>query len=194
MMPPADDSFAVPPINVHLMLREDGDFTLNRFFILLLAHPTFFPRRIGTPPFDQILEGAAHTGTTLRAYQYTRDRQLTPVPEALYKDRANLVPLTISFSDDMGNPCGALRYFPWIDGAVLAWSGNIPLPPLLIPLGDIGLKMMTHHGGVEYSNPIALTQSDFLQWPERLNKSLNNLRAQLSGFVLKQVFNQRGKV
>jgi len=190
MMPPVDDDFAIPPINIHLMLREDGDFTLNRFFILLLAHLTFFPRRIGTPPFDQILEGAANTGITLRAYQYTRGRQLTPVPEALYKDHANLIPLTISIIDDTGTLRCSLRYFPWIDGAVLAWSGNIPLPPLLIPLGDIGLKMMTHHGGVEYSNPITLTQSDFRQWPERLNKSLKNLRAQLSGFVLKPVFNE----
>jgi hypothetical protein len=152
MMPPTDEDFAIPPMNIYLMLREDGDFTLNRFFILLLAHLTFFPRRIGTPPFDQILEGATHTGTTLRAYQYTQDRQLTPVPDALYKDRANLIPLTISITDDTGKPRGALRYFPWIDGAVLAWTGNIPLPPLLLPLGDIGLKMMTRHEGVEYSN------------------------------------------
>jgi hypothetical protein len=190
MMPPADDNFAVPPMNIYLMLREDGDFTLNRFFILLLAHLTFFPRRIGTPPFDQILEGATQTGTTLRAYQYTQDRQLTPVPDELYRDRNNLVPLTISITDDTGKSRGALRYFPWIDGAVVAWSGNIPLPPLLIPLGDIGVKMMTLHEGVEYSNPISLTPADFRRWPERLNKSLTNLRAQLSGFVLKQLFNE----
>jgi hypothetical protein len=50
MMLPADENFAVPPMNIYLILREDGDFTLNRFFILLLAHLTFFPRRIGTPP------------------------------------------------------------------------------------------------------------------------------------------------
>jgi hypothetical protein len=77
MMPPADDNFAVPPMNIYLILWEDGDFTLNRFFILLLAHLTFFPKRIGTPPFDQILEGATKTGTTLRTYQYTRDRKLS---------------------------------------------------------------------------------------------------------------------
>ncbi len=190
MMPPAHDEFAVPPMSIHLMLREDGDFTLNRFFILLLAHLTFFPRRIGTPPFDQILEGATNTGTTLRAYQYTRDRRLTAVPDSLYKDRANLIPLTITITDDKGAPRGSLRYFPWIDGAVLAWSGEIPLATLLLPLGNIGLKMMTRHEGAEYSNPIALTQEEFRQWPEKLNKSLTNLRAQLSGFVLKQVLNE----
>jgi len=190
MMPPAHDEFAVPPMSIHLMLREDGDFTLNRFFILLLAHLTFFPRRIGTPPFDQILEGATNTGTTLRAYQYTRDRKLTAVPDALYKDRANLIPLTITITDDKGAPRGVIRYFPWIDGAVLAWIGEIPLLPLLLPLGNIGLKMMTRHEGAEYSNPITLTQEEFRQWPERLNKSLVNMRAQLSGFVLKQVFNE----
>jgi hypothetical protein len=190
MMPPADDNFAVPPMNIYLILREDGDFTLNRFFILLLSHLTFFPRRIGTPPFDQILEGATKTGTTLRAYQYTRDRKLTAVPDTLYKDRANLVPLTIAITDDNGAPRGVLRYFPWIDGAVLAWSGHIPLLPLLTPLGDTGLKMMTRHEGVEYSNPITLTEDEFRQWPEKLNKSLRNLHAELSGFVLKQVFSE----
>lgn len=99
MMPPADDNFAVPPMNIYLILREGGDFTLNRFFILLLSHLTFFPRRIGTPPFDQILERATKTGTTLRAYQYTRDRKLTAVPDALYKHRAKSRP---SYHSDHG--------------------------------------------------------------------------------------------
>jgi hypothetical protein len=73
---------------------------------------------------------------------------------------------------------------------VLAWSGDIPLPPLLTPLGDTGLKMMTRHEGVEYSNPMTLTEDEFRQWPEKLNESLTNLHAELSGFVLKQVFSE----
>jgi hypothetical protein len=112
------------------------------------------------------------------------------VPDSVYKDQPNLIPLTIAITDDSGAPRGVLRYFPWIDGAVLAWRGNIPLPPLLLPLGDIGLKMTTRHEGVDYFNPITLTQAEFRQWPEKLNKSLTNLRAQLSGFVLKQVLNE----
>ena len=190
MMPPAHHEFAVPPVNIHLMLREDGDFTLNRFFILLLAHLTFFPRRIGTPPFEQILEGATRIGTPLRAYQYTRDRQLKPVPESLYKDPANLIPLTISITNDEGKPRGLLRYFPWVDGAVLGWTGEIPPQPILLPLGDIGVKTMTGHGGMEYSNPIALTQATFRQWPEILNKSFTNLRAQLNTPILRSVVNE----
>jgi hypothetical protein len=190
MMPPTHEEFAVPPRSIHLMLGEDGDFTLNRFFILLLAHLTFFPRRIGTPRFDQILEGATRAGTTLRAYQYTRDRKLTAVPDTLYKDPANLIPLTITITDDKDTPRSVLRYFPWIDGAVLAWQGDIPLAHILIPLGDIGVKMVSRHEGMEYSNPIALTQAEFRQRPERFSKSLTNLRAQLSGFILKQVLSE----
>jgi len=190
MMPPTSDTFAVPPMTIYLMLNEDGEFTLNQFFILLLSHLTFYPRRIGTPPFEQILQGANNTCTNLKAYQYNRDRELLPVPEAQFKERANIIPLTISITDDKGTPRGLLRYFPWIDGGVLAWSGALPLPPLLMPLGDIGLKMMVNQGEVHYSNPLTLTEAEFRQWPERLNKSLKGLRAQLAGFVLKHVFNE----
>jgi hypothetical protein len=190
MMPPTDDNFVVPPMIVHLLLHEDGDFALNRFFILLLSHLTFFPRRIGTPTLDQILEGAAKTGVTLHAYQYTQDRKLTRVPDELYSHRANLAPVTISITSDNGALHGIIRYFPWIDGGVLAWSGDIPFPPLAALLGEIGLKMMSRHNGVEYSNPIKLTEAEFREWPERLNRSMKGLHAQMSGFVLGRGFNE----
>jgi len=51
LAPAADDEFVIPPCFVHLVTREDGAFSLNRLFTLLLSHLALYPRRPSIPPF-----------------------------------------------------------------------------------------------------------------------------------------------
>jgi uncharacterized protein DUF6602 len=87
LQPPGDDEFIIPPAYVHLFILSDKEFALNRFFLMLLSHLTFYPYRASTPPFDVMMGGSSSTGKNVTAYQYNRTRLLRPVPEDEYMDK-----------------------------------------------------------------------------------------------------------
>jgi hypothetical protein len=80
--------------------KEDGIYTLDRFFPLLLSHLTFFLRRRSTPSFENILSENAKECTVVCAYP---KQELVPVPSSNVRD----VPVILLTAHD-GTELGTL--------------------------------------------------------------------------------------
>src|SRR5579872_3927683 len=76
---PREDIFPIAPFYINLVLRKDGEFSLNRFFIMLLSHLQFFPHRPSVPPFEIALAGTTKDAVGISAYQYDRQKKLLPL-------------------------------------------------------------------------------------------------------------------
>ena len=131
LQPPADEEFVIPPAYVHLFIFPEKEFTLNRFFLMLLSHLTFYPYRVSTPPFDVMMRGWPGIGQTVTAYQFNMARRLRPVPEDEYMGKNPRPPLSINIFSQDGRQLGVLQFLRWQNGSVVRIIGHPSLKELL---------------------------------------------------------------
>lgn len=170
-MPPCTPDFAPPPLFIHLSVRQEPSFALNRFFTLLLAHLTFFPHRVSTPPFEAMFSGSSNKAFLLTAYQFDTQLKLRPVPGEMYVGHERPY-LRLKISSRDGQLLGFLQFVPWQDGAVLSWRGKIGMTAFMHVLCS-DVRMTIPHNGQEHSNVIKLSEEQFRTFPDRLKASSN---------------------
>jgi hypothetical protein len=162
----ADDNFVVPPAYQVLAVIEDGALTLNRFFVMLLSHLTFFSYRPSALPFAQALAGAPKTLTTIQSYQFDTGRELHPVGP--HDDTEPTIDYRITAD---GKVVGQLAFIPWQDGAILAVGSTFPFAPILgALLGTTEPTLLIPSAGLQYSSVLKLSESEFRSWPDKLAK------------------------
>lgn len=176
LMPTDSEDFLIPPVYIYKVLREDGIFSLNRFFTNLLSHLTFYPRRLGTPPFEVILEGTAKAAVTLQAFQYNLSRQLLPVEIA---EKELKLPSAIRIDDTNGKQLGYMQFYPWADGGVVKYRGDIPFEALLVLAEGMKATHVFNYGGFQFSGVLPITETDFRNWPTQMNPKMDGMRASL---------------
>jgi hypothetical protein len=172
LQPPGDDEFLIPPAYVHLFILHEKEFTLNRFFLMLLSHLTFYPYRASTPPFDVMMKGSPGTGMNFTAYQFNRARRLRPVPEDEYMDKRTRPPLSIYIFSQDGRQLGVLQFLPWQDGSVVRMIGQLSLKTLLADLlreADKNAIVIARPGDSEVSSVLSVTEEEFRKWPDRIS-------------------------
>ncbi len=183
--PPLDKEFVIPPMYVSLFIYPDKEFTLNRFFLMLLSHLTFYPYRVSTPPFDVMLQGTSEAGLTVTGYQFDRARKLRPVAPEQYIGKSRRRPLMISIAGQDGTEVGLLQFIPWQDGSVIRmiggsaqWLKNI-LSEVLI--GERQAMVIPRAGVPEtyLSSVLSVTEEEFKQWPQRISRVFG-MNAQLT--------------
>ena len=124
----ASKDFPIPPFYVHLVKEELGELTLNRFFVNLMAHLTFYRKR-STIDIKNVMGNQPSQCMTLQGYQYNLKRDLVQVEQA--HQEGNLLKSIIKFnlySTTDGVFVGQIAWMPWQDGAVLSYSGRLGPP------------------------------------------------------------------
>lgn len=122
--------FPVLPIYVHLIKEDLGELTLNRFFVNLMAHLTFYRKR-SSVVFESVMGKQSFQCMTLQGYQYNLKRELVPVEKT--HQEGNLLPSLEKFnlySTKDGLFIGQIMWIPWQDGAALSYSGRFGPPHL----------------------------------------------------------------
>lgn len=174
--PPCDGKFRSPPFYIHLAIDADDKFTLNRFFIKLLSHLTFFAHRPSAPPFDAILKGAAKQALTIQGYQYDTNQKLNPAPEANWFQNNPKVKLSLVLQTNDGKQLGVLNFVPWQDGAILRWVGVMPLNLFLLPiLGTDVMVVQQPNSNVQLSEVLKFTEENFKRLPEIISQKMKNM-------------------
>lgn len=126
----ATNEFPVLPIYIHLIKEDLGELTLNRFFVNLMAHLTFYRKR-SSIVFESVMGKQSFQCMTLQGYQHNLRRQLIPVEKTHQK--GNLLPSLQKFnlySTKDGLFVGQIMWIPWQDGAALSYSGRFGPPHL----------------------------------------------------------------
>jgi hypothetical protein len=171
---PREDMFPIAPFYVNLVLRKDGEFSLNRFFITLLSHLQFFPHRPSVPPFDIALAGTAKEGIGICAYQYDRDKRLLPV------NRSGIeMPAVIQIKNKDGHVTATLHWLPWPSGGTIMCEGGAPLEMFLVLAGFAKDEQIYRLEGRQYSSVLPVKRSDFLRWPQKLNARMKGMTAEV---------------
>ena len=122
--------FPVLPIYVHLVKEDLGELTLNRFFVNLMGHLTFYRKRLSLV-FKSVMGQQSFQCMTLQGYQYDLNRELKPV-EASHQNN-NLLPSLEKvnlYSTKDGVFVGQIMWMPWQNGGALCYSGRMGPPPL----------------------------------------------------------------
>ena len=134
---PTEDGFSIPPYYVHLVSEANGELTLNRFFVSLIGHLTFYRRRSAIR-FDSLVGAGPHPSKTFGGYQYNLSRQL--VPSEPYHAEGTFHGATVKFTiykNGTDQPVAQVGWIPWQDGAVITYSGALPPHPFLEPFFEM---------------------------------------------------------
>jgi len=169
------DGVPIPPFYIHLAVVEDGEYSLNRFFNRLLSHLTFYPRRPSTIPFDIVLQGSGGSISHVESYQYDLQRILKTVPQQMYIQNEDGLPLSIEVFDEKDNQIGLMQYIPWQDGSVVRWYSGIPLQhilQLLLPKPK-GIVIKQPSSDAQLSSVLNISRDEFRKWPELLSERSN---------------------
>ena len=127
---PADDEFVIPPFYVHLASEEMGELTLNRFFVSLMGHLTFYRRR-STVRYDAVLGKGPRQAKTFQGYQYNLKRQLVEAEEYHQQGAFHGAKVRFNIRNVRDNRLvGQIGWIPWQDGAAVSYSGELPPAPL----------------------------------------------------------------
>jgi hypothetical protein len=192
LAPAADDEFVIPPCFVHLVTREDGAFSLNRLFTLLLSHLALYPRRPSIPPFSVLLEGTSSLAHGLGVYQFNTERRLVryeppapttpnpPSPLIRIRDRVSKEELA------------TLTYIPWQDGGIIRKKGKLPLIGLLVWFMKGEPPRAVKVDDAELSMVMKVTRPEFEKWPATIERQ-SNMSAALEvppPFEMRQVLNE----
>lgn len=122
--------FSPPPLYIHLVKEDLGELTLNRFFVNLMAHLTFYRKR-STLAFESVMGGQSSQCMTLQGYQYNLNGEMVPVEKA--HGEGNLLKSMIKFnlySTGDGTFVGQLAWIPWQEGGVVSYSGRMGPPQI----------------------------------------------------------------
>lgn len=168
----SDDEFVIPPCYVHLVAREDGAFSLNRFFTHLLSHLALYPRRPSIPPFSVLLEGASSIARGLAVYQFNTERRLVRY-EASSANMPEQNPIIRIRPKASKEELATLTYIPWQDGGVIRKKGKIPLMGLLVwfTKGERPTTMQVED--TELSMVMKVTRPEFEKWPATIERQTN---------------------
>jgi hypothetical protein len=129
---PASDKFGIFPFYVLLVKEDSGELTLNRFFVNLMAHLTFYRKR-STIAFETVLGKIPSQIMILEGYQYDLKGVLNPVEEA--HQQGNLLKALVKFnlySSTDGVYVGQIAWMPWQDGAIVSYSGRFGPPQTVL--------------------------------------------------------------
>jgi len=170
----SDEDFPIPPFFVHLSAREDGSYALNRFFVHLMSHLAFYPRRPSIPPYSVMLEGAAKVAVMSATYQYNTEARLVPFVPSLQPPTETLREIKLRKNKEQ---LGTVSFIPWQDGGVVRMKGKIPLEAILV-LVSRQRPMILSSEGYQYSMVLKVTRRDFENWVEVIEKQ-SDMRAEL---------------
>lgn len=170
----ATKDFPVFPIYIHLVKEDLAELTLNRFFVNLTAHLTFYRKRAAIP-FDSIMGKQKFQCMTLQGYQYNLKRKLVPAEEAHREGKLlkSLIKFNLYTTKD-GKFVGQIAWMPWQDGAALSYSGRIGPPTIFFrPYFRATKTQVTFMQGMEDANVwlssvIPLTKEKFINISENL--------------------------
>jgi hypothetical protein len=172
--------YAPPPWYVQLCTNEDGQFALNRMFMLLMTHLTVYPYRKVSPPFETLLGDASKQARMITGYQFDSGFMLKPVPEHLYESQDT--PLSINlFAKD--KQVGHVQYIPWQDRAVLR-SFGLPLAMYFKTLMKADKHLVLpdpRNPSVHLTTLLTLSEEQFRAWPKKLQ------HAKLRGEIVEPV-------
>lgn len=165
-----------PPFYVCLVVRSDGEFSLNRFFCILIGQLIFYPRRPSSTPFALILEGSDHQVFNMTTYQFDTKSQLKLIPSEMQIKNKPKLPPAMHILDDKGDEIGTMQFIKWQDGAIIRWYGPIPLQALLgFFLSEtecINIKIVCHNNA-QLSSVLKTSEEEFRAWPEILTTKSN---------------------
>jgi hypothetical protein len=167
------DDFMVFPYYVHLAKTEMGDLSLNKFFLSLISHLTFYRRRT-TLPFESVLGKQSIKYITFHAYQYNLDKRLVDVEES-HKIECFKPPRVRYNLYENGDKkfLGQVCCLPWQDGAVIMYSGKIPpelvFSPYFDEIGEQKRQYIPGHRGSNLllSNVISISEEQFITVSEK---------------------------
>ena len=177
----ADDEFPPPPLYVHLVKEDASELSLNRFFVSLMSHLTFYRKRSAIS-MDSLLGAGTKEVMTLNAYQYNLKRQLVEVTDDHKKENFTM-PLRFNLykaSDKkyLGQVCRK----SWQDGAIITYSGYIPPEPIFAPFFQYAKTNAVIMPGMRKSNDrfwvssvIPISEEDFSKISESLTSSINGI-------------------
>lgn len=177
----SDDEFPIPPFYVHLVKSDLGELSLNKFFVSLLAHLTFYRKRVGFN-FDSLLGPEGKQVLTINAYQYDLSRNLVDVTEDHKKGNFN-IPLRYNlFGEKNESYLGQIGIKSWQNGAMLSYSGFIP--PEAIFSVFIGDKKAVYVRGMKDGNHwvssiVKLSDDEFSQIAKNIGNYIKGVISQL---------------
>lgn len=168
----ASQEFPVLPLYVHLIKEDLGKLTLNRFFVNLMAHLTFYRKR-STVVSETVMGDQNSQCMTLQGYQFNLKRELVPVETSHLE--GNLLPAMLKFnlySVKDGFFAGQIAWIPWQDGGALSYSGRLGPPsvffqPYFEAVKTNGLIIPgTKDNNLWLSSVIPLTKEKFIEISE----------------------------
>jgi hypothetical protein len=175
-LPPAEGASAryAPAMYIIIVVRPTGLFTFNKMCSFLMAHLALFSPGTNLPNWNHILKGTPQEAMTLTGYQYNLSGKLMPVPRQFYNDRY-IPPRQYLIEDQQGNLLSTLEYLPWQDGGVTLLKGKLPLLGLLVFLGKKAIERgnIVNRDNRQISNVLPITQDDFMQMLQRIQKQTN---------------------
>ncbi len=168
----ADDEFVIPPCYVFLVAREDGAFSLNRFFTHLLSHLALYPRCPSIPPFSVLLEGTSSVVHGLGTYQYNTERRLVRYepPSPTVSKQNPIIRIRDKASKE---ELATMTYIPWQDGGVIRKKGKIPLIGLLVWFTKGEPPRTIQVEDAELSMVMKVTRPEFEKWPATIERQSN---------------------
>ena len=177
----ADDEFPPPPMYVHLVKEEVGELSLNRFFVSLMSHLTFYRKRSAVN-IDSFLGTEPKQVMTLNAYQYNLQRQLVEVTDDHKKGKFTM-PLRFNlYKADDKKYLGQVSRKPWQDGAIVVYSGYIPPEPIFQVFFSHARTNAVIMPGMRKSNDrlwmssvIPLSEEDFIKLCEALGTNIRSI-------------------
>lgn len=184
----SEEDVPIPPFFVHLAAREDGSYALNRFFVHLMSHLAFYPRRPSIPPYAVMLEGAAKVAVMSATYQYNTEARLVPFVPSAQPPTETLREIKLSKNKEH---LGTLTFIPWQDGGVIRMKGKIPLDAILVIVSR-QRPMILPSEGYQYSMVMKVTRRDFEGWVEVIERQ-SDMKAELVVpplFEVKPLFNE----
>lgn len=173
LMPGEDIGFGAP-MYIHLFARP-GNLALNRMCSILFMHAALFSPGVKLPDREATLIDVPQVGMTLAGYQSNSKGLLVPASADHYRGgTAFRHPLLLRIEDQHGALLSHLQFIPWQDGAVVRLNGKLPLEGLLVFLGSVAAKgMIIKRPDGQYAGVLPITENDFRQMVERIQKQSN---------------------
>lgn len=178
-----DDEFAPPPYYIHLVKADLGDLTLNKFFVSLISHLTFYRRRISFS-FNSLLGVDTKKVMTFNAYQYNLKRKLADVTDDHKIGNFNM-PLRFNlFRKQDKKYMGQITRKNWQDGAIVTYSGFIPpqiVFGLFVPAGqgnELFMQGMKNNDNFWVSSVLNLSEKDFIDICSSINNKISGIVSQ----------------
>ena len=180
---PMDDEFPPPPYYIHLVKAELGELTLNKFFVNLIAHLTFYRKR-AIVDFNNVLGAESKQVMTLNAYQYNLARELKDVTDDHRKEnftmplRYNIFRVENGESKEfMGQVCRK----PWQDGAILTYSGHIHPELIFKPFFQKSKTSASYMQAIKgeklwVTSVMPLTEEDFSEVCEKIQGDIKAIK------------------